>query len=294
MSAIPQDQAAGLRLLAAASCASTVHAAPEQRRARVIAICSGKGGVGKTNIAVNLALRLSQIGQHVTLIDVDLGTANADVLMNVQAQYDLSHILYGRGLDEIATTVNERLRVVVGASGLTGMADMSAFHRQEIIEELGRFESESDFILLDCGAGVSQNVLAFAQAADEVLVVTTPEPPALTDAYALIKMLTLSNDAPPIGVIVNMADSFQEADDVAQRLTNVAARFLQIKISAVGRILRDSHLPLAVQQRDPFILRFPYCPAAQGISVLAERLAKTATHTSQPSGFFRRLIGLFY
>ena len=295
MSAIPTDQAADLRMLVASHEAGAPHRRPKSRSARVVAVASGKGGVGKTNIAVNLAIRLSQVGHRVVLVDVDLGTANADVLMNVQSPHDLSHVLRGQcSLDEIAIRVNHRLRLIVGASGLTSMTDLSPFERRELVEELVGLEHENDFILLDCGAGISQNVLAFAQAADELLVVTTPEPTSLTDAYALIKVLSQADPTPSMGVVVNQAESVREGRQVGERIVSVAARFLRVPIDCAGQVLRDHHLVEAVRRRVPFVIGYPRCLAATGIAALAERVARPTVSTETGPGFFRRALRIFY
>jgi flagellar biosynthesis protein FlhG len=295
MSALPKDQAAELRLLMEASAAPARGRRLSARSARVLAVASGKGGVGKTNIAVNLALGLAQRGLRVALVDADLGMANADVVMNVQSHLDLSHVVRGeRTIDEVAVPVGRGLRLIVGASGLASIADLNPASRRGLIDELGRLEADSDVVILDCGAGISPNVLAFAHSADEVLIVTTPEPTAVTDAYALIKVLSRSPRPPSMGLIVNQSDTSGEGRLVAQRVATVAARFLGICVTAVGVVLQDRHVPLAVRQRMPFILRYPNCPASACMTALAERVdGSVSTGASRP-GFFRRVARFFY
>ncbi len=266
-----------------------------RRTAHVLAIASGKGGVGKTNIAVNLAICLTQRGLRVVLVDADLGTANADVIMNVQATYDLSHVVRGeRTIDEVVVRTEGGLRLVAGASGLASMADLSTFGRQELISELGSLEARSDLIILDCGAGISQNVLAFAHSASELMVVTTPEPTALTDAYALIKVLSRAPHPPPLGLVVNQSNSAREGHLVAQRVASVAARFLGMGLTPAGFVLHDQHVPLAVRQRIPFIVKYPESPAANCIAVLAERVDRSLSGRHCCPGFFRRVARFFY
>jgi flagellar biosynthesis protein FlhG len=270
-------------------------ARPVQRRARVFAIASGKGGVGKTNIAVNLAIRLARMGQRVVLVDADLGTANVDVVLNVRSSHDLSHVLRGeRTVDEVTVQVEDRLRLIVGASGLASVADLSAFDRQRIIEELGGLETQCDILLLDCGAGISSNVLAFAQAADELLVVTTPEPTALTDAYALIKVLSRAAHTPPVRLIVNQARSDAESRHVAERVGSVAERFLGLHLASAGALPDDAHVESAVRERVPFVIRYPRCPASTALTALATQLIYSGTNPSYRVGFFRRAIRFFY
>ncbi len=313
MSVAPKDQAAELRSLMAARRARAMPSVAEpavrpagltagfssspaagRSAATVIAIASGKGGVGKTNIAVNLALCLARRGRRVVLVDADLGTANVDVVMNVRSPYDLSHVVRGeRTLDEIAVPIERGLRLIVGASGVAGVADLSPLQRQELVGELARLETEADVILLDCGAGISQNVLAFAHSADELLIVTTPEPTALTDAYALVKVLSRAPRVPPMGLIVSQTQSLREGRVVAERIASVAARFLGISLECAGQVLRDEHVSRAVRQRVPFVIRFPTCPASSCLAALASRVDQAAAERPARSGFFRRVFRFF-
>ncbi len=274
------------------------HSLPSRRcqsGAHVIAIASGKGGVGKTHLAVNLAILLSQARRRVVLVDADLGTANVDVMMNVQPRHDLSHVLRReRTVDEVAVRINGHLRLIAGASGLGAVADLSPHDRHVLADQFARLESQSDVILLDCGAGISQNVLAFSQCADELLAVTTPEPTALTDVYALIKVLSRTERTPPMGLVVNQVDTEREGRLVAERLVSVASRFLGVDLALAGQVLRDAHVSLAIRQRSPLVLRYPNCPAASGLSTLARGIARRRRGAAENTGFFRRAIGLFY
>ncbi len=294
MIALPDDQAAALRLLMRAGVDAAPTQSPQRRTATVIAVASGKGGVGKTTIAVNAAIALARRGLRTVLVDADLGTANIDVVMNVRSTYDLSHVLRGHGtINEVAVRLEDGLRLIVGASGLESAADMSPQDRRRLLSELGKLEAEADFIVLDLGAGISQNVLAFAQAADELLVVTTPEPTALTDAYALLKVLTRARRTPSRGLVVNQASTPREGRQVAERVVSVVARFLGAGLTSWGHILRDEHVALAVRQRIPVLSRYPRAPASAGISALAGRLAGLTSGQAEPSGFFRRAVGFF-
>lgn len=300
MSAFPVDQAARLRDLmsghaAPAEQSGAREAGPRLRCARIIAIASGKGGVGKTNIAVNLSIALSRNGHCVVLVDADLGTANADVVLNVQPRFDLSHVIRGeRTIDEIAVTLDCGPRLIRGASGLSAVADLGPDERQRLVEQLALLERRCDFIILDCGAGISQNVLAFAQAADELLVVTTPEPTAMTDAYALIKVLTRTPVRPAMSLVINQVGGIREAEMVAERVAGVAARFLGVCIDVAGHILRDEHVCQSVRLRRPVVVSHPRSAAATCLAALAERVGSQRGQTQGRPGFFRRLVGFFY
>lgn len=299
MSIMPSDQATELRSLMRAREATMpripVRAEPRTRRARVVAIASGKGGVGKTNIAVNLAISLARRGRSVVLVDADLGTANVDVVMNIKSKYNLSHVIRGeRRLDEVAVKIEPRLKLIVGASGIASVADLSPFDRRELINELGRLEEMADIILLDCGAGISRNVLAFSQSADELLLVTTPEPTALTDAYALVKVLSRAPTTPPMSLVINQVNSMREGTVVSERVASVAARFLGVSLECAGVVLRDQHVGLAVRQRIPFVVRYPSSHASSCISALAERVGEPSTSAESQPGFFKRVFRFFY
>jgi flagellar biosynthesis protein FlhG len=307
MSALPVDQATQLRLLMgqgdrlsapASSLRPQVEDPPWRAtslRARVFAIASGKGGVGKTNIAVNLALSLAREGKRVVLVDADLGTANVDVVLNTQSPYGLSDVIAGRRtLGDVAVHLERNLRLIVGASGLSTAADLGPLERRRLIDELAALEYDCDILLLDCGAGISQNVVAFARAADELLLVTTPEPTALTDAYALVKVLSRADHRSPITLVVNQAATLREGQIVADRFASVAARFLGIGLTTHGHILRDDHVGQAVRQRVPFVTQFPKSPAATCIAALAQRVAGARPPIMEAEGFFRRALGFFY
>ncbi len=291
------DQAADLRRMMARHEAgiAQVPARASQPTAHVIAVASGKGGVGKTTIAVNLAMHWARQGRRVVLIDADLGTANVDVAMNVHAMHDLSHVIRGqRTLADVAVPVCRNLSVIVGASGIAGVADLQSFERQRVLDCFARLEREHDLILLDCGAGISQNVLAFAQSAHRLLLVATPEPTAVADAYALVKVLSRTPVTPPIGLVVNAALTAGEACVVADRFASVAARFLGTAVDDLGHILRDDNVPASVRHRKPLIASHPRSPASRGVAVLANRLLSGVDAAPAAAGFFRRLFGHFY
>ncbi len=283
------DQATRLRELVAGA-SSQVQAA-----AMTVAIVSGKGGVGKTNLAVNLAINLAGRGLRVTLLDADLGLANADLLLNVSAQHNLSHVISGqRSIEEVGVRLPGGVFFVPGASGLEQLANLSEFERQSVIAQLNGLGNDADVILLDCGAGISRNVLAFAAAADICLVVTTPEPTSITDAYAVIKtMINQKKHENSIHLVVNRAESRREARDVFQRLSGVAQRFLNYSIADGGYLLQDVHVEMAVRERRAFVSRFPRCSASGCVAAIAARLADRRTVVRQTGGFFRRVVGLF-
>src|SRR3984957_14528486 len=171
-------------------------------RATVIAVTSGKGGVGKSNIAVNLAIKFASVGKRVVLMDADLGLANTDVLCNIDLPSNLSHVIpRKRELSDVMVDGPGGFRLIGGASGLARMADLSDYDRQRLVSAMADLEARTDVILIDTGAGISPNVLSFTRSADQVLVVTTPEPTAITDAYAVIKVINRDQQDRPLSLL---------------------------------------------------------------------------------------------
>lgn len=259
-----------------------------------LAITSGKGGVGKTNIAVNLSICLAARGLRVTLVDVDMGLANADLLLNVHPRYTLSHVLSGvRTIEGISIEGPAGLRFVPGASGVESLANLSEFERRNLISQLQKLETSTDILVLDCGAGISRNVISFALAADQVLVITTPEPTALTDAYAMIKSIHRECHSVPMRLLVNMAASRAQARAVHERLAGVAKRFLNYSVADNGYMLHDKAVELAVQARQPFVIRSPESNASVCMAAIADRVAGRRSGLQRAGGFFERVVRLF-
>ena len=259
-------------------------------RANVIAVTSGKGGVGKSNIAVNLAVTFASAGKDVVLLDADLGLANADVLCNLDLPFNLSHVISRKKeISEVLYKAPGGFRLLGGASGLARMADLSEAERQRVIESLCELENTVDIILIDTGAGISPNVLSFTRAADDVLVVTTPEPTALTDAYAMVKVISKDNQPRRVSLLVNQARTPAEAHLVYERISSVARKFLNLIVLDAGFVLSDAEVPTAVRRRTPFVIGSPRCNASIGISQLAMRLAQGVSIPIDSGGFFSRV-----
>ena len=276
------DQATQLR--------SLVSARVPGPRATVIAITSGKGGVGKSNVAVNLSITLAMAGKEVVLLDADLGLANADVLCNVDLPFNLSHfIARKKELREVLYKAPGGFRMIGGASGLAKMADLTDTDRQRVVQALAELEQTADVIIIDTGAGISPNVLSFTRAADHVLVVTTPEPTAITDAYAVIKVVTRDGVQRRLSLLVNQAHSAMEARVVHERIAKVAKQFLGVNLLAAGHVMDDAAVSYAVRQRTPFVLGAPRCAASQCITQLAKRLEQGVPLNLDGSGFFNRM-----
>lgn len=265
----------------------------DHSRARVVAIVSGKGGVGKSNIAVNLAIRLSSMGQKVVLLDADLGTANADVLCNIAPGADLAHVVAGRQtLAEAMVKAPGGFHLIPGASGLAKMAALGEFERTQLVQQVSQLEDDHDLILIDTGAGVSPNVLSFALNADQLLIVTTPEPTAITDAYAVIKIVAHQRRDLGMHILVNMVKDAEEGRNVFKRIDAVCRRFLGLVTHYAGHVTTDSRVPVAVRRRRPFVLDSPNSTASICINQLAHRMNRDAVDPGD-EGFFRRMSAWF-
>jgi flagellar biosynthesis protein FlhG len=277
------DQAASLREMARRS------AAP---RAQTIAITSGKGGVGKTNLAVNLATVLAAMRRRVVLLDADLGLANADILCNVQPRFNLAHVVAGqRSLNEVITHVPAGFSLIPGASGLAKMADLVESDRKRIVTELDGLGESADALIIDTGAGIGRNVLSFTSTADHVVVVTTPEPTAITDAYAVMKVLVRCGTAGKISVMVNMVKNRDEAKQVHERISSVARQFLKTDVAFSGYVVTDAAVQQSVRKRAPFVQQYPNSAAAQCVQAWANRIDHHVDVNvgGAKSGFFSRL-----
>ena len=260
---------------------------PEQ--ARVITIASGKGGVGKTSIAVNLGLTLARQGRRTLIFDADLGLANVDILLGLVPRYSLQQVISGqRRLEEVILRGPCDLLLVPGASGARELADLDLQTRDRLLEELAALAAGLDIILVDCGAGISRTVFSFAAAAGEVLVVTTPEPPAITDAYGLIK--GLHRFQVQMHLLVNQAANRVEGQQAAARLQGACRRFLQLELPLLGIIPEDAHVGQAVRAQQPLCIVYPRCPAVRALEEVAARLqGQQAPPAAQQQGFWQRL-----
>jgi len=264
-------------------------------RAKIITLTSGKGGVGKTVTSINLGLCLAATGKRVVLVDADLGLANVDVLLGVNHPYNLYHVLTGEvSLNDVIVEHPAGLQIIPGGSGLSRLANLSEFERQHLLQILSDLQNQCDIILFDTAAGINKNVMAFVDLADLVMVVTTPEPAAITDAYAMIKTTVQQQAQGRICVLLNRVSSRHEARACQQRLAQVTKRFLNAGIYDAGYILEDSYVSQAVRTRKPFVLEYPRCQASYCMMSLAAKLAKNVQLPTQKVSFLRKVANLFW
>lgn len=292
-----QDQAYKLRLLA-----QDLHRQVEEelkaraRTARVITVTSGKGGVGKTNFSLNLGIALQKLNKRTILIDADLGMANVDVVLGLVPRYTLYDVIKGeKEIDEIIVEGPDGLKIIPGGSGIQELANLDRERLQSIITQIYRLDGEADLIIIDTGAGLSQNVMSFVLAADEVILLTTPEPTAITDAYGLVKNLFRHRPDSKVYLVVNMAESDEEAEMVARKLEIVTQKFLQAQITCLGYILNDPHVARAVKMQVPFIISYPSARVSRRIKEVAARLVDVPDYGEEKGlkGFLDRMLAFF-
>ncbi len=265
-----------------------------QHRPRIIAITSGKGGVGKTNISVNMSIAYAQAGKKVLLIDGDLGMANVNVLLNIVPQYNLLHVVnQQKRMEEIVTDTEFGIKFIAGANGFSRIANLTDNELDYFISEFNTLNS-FDIIIIDTAAGISNNVLQFVAAADEVFIVTTPEPTAITDAYGIIKIITteLSLDREmKLQLLVNRVHSGDEGKRIADRIINIAGQFLNYKIEYLGFIYDDPAVAMSVIRQKPFMDVLPSSKPAVCIKHIVGRVEKMELVGSEGvAGFLKKFL----
>ncbi len=246
---------------------------PSKRPLRVIGITSGKGGVGKTNVAVNLAVIAAKQGQRVLIIDGDLGLANVEILYGLRPQHHLGHLLQGDvSARDVLATASSGVKVLPAGNGLQHLTRLDDAQRLRLVSSLEELEEDFDVVLIDSGAGLGDNVLFFMGAAQEVLLVVSPEPTSLSDAYATIKVLCQDAGVRSFDVVVNQAGNEAQARGIFQKLTAVAGRFLDAKVRWLGWVPRDENVHRAVMAQRPLVELFPASPATRALKGVADAL----------------------
>ena len=266
---------------------------PEQKKTRIITVASGKGGVGKTNVSINLALAYAKMGKKVIVLDADLGLANVNVVLGVIPKFNLYHVIRKqKTMKEVILDTNYGIKIVAGASGFSRVANLTDDERNNFIRELSALSS-ADIIIVDTSAGVSQNVLAFVEAADDVLIVTTPEPTSITDAYGIIKIISteIENLDLSLKLIVNRVSSVTEAKKVSHKVISIAAQFLNLKVDYLGFVYEDAAVPSAVRKQLPFMAADPKGQASMCMQSIVSRMENVEFREGKGvSHFIRRLM----
>jgi flagellar biosynthesis protein FlhG len=269
------------------------------RRAKVITVTSGKGGVGKTNVTVNIAIALSQKGYRVVIIDADLGLSNIDVIFGIVPKYTLVDLINnGMSILDILCEGPGNIKFISGGSGVQELINLDTSSLEAFIANMSILDQIADYILIDTGAGLSDHVMNFVLSADEVLLVTTPEPTSITDAYALVKTVSRTKKDCRINVLINRADDESEAESVYNNFSMVADKFLGMKLKKIGYLPFDQLLIKSVKMQKPYLLNYPKNLTSKLLINIADSLAEsdncqnnTAHHGIK--GFINRFVGLF-
>jgi len=269
------------------------------KTAKVITVTSGKGGVGKTNITLNMAIALSEMGYRVVILDADFGLANIDVLLGLAPRFTLVDVVQNRkSILEVITEGPCNIKFISGGSGVEELVKLDKDQVDRFIKNIGILDRLFDIVLIDTGAGLSENVMSFVMSADEVLLVTTPEPTSITDAYAMIKMISNRDRRKVIRLIINRAESAREANDIFSKLSLVAEKFLSIKLHPLGYVLEDDYVTKAVKRQQPFSIVYSKSNASRNIKAISERIMNSgADGINNESGtgirsFINRLINI--
>ena len=292
-----RDQAERLRQMAKGhqtAAKSPIIKQPDSR-ARVITVTSGKGGVGKTNLTVNLALALASLGQKVLIIDADLGLANVEFVLGLSPKYNLLNLLDGGyHINDVVMDGPRGVKFMSGGSGIYQLANLSDTQMQKIINQVVLFDRWANIILIDTGAGLHRNVLNFVMAADEVIIITTPEPTAIADAYAVMKAYAAHYGRAPLRLVVNRVLEMDEGQMVVDKLGKVSQRFLGVGVTHLGFVYEDPNVLKAVKSQVPVMVAHPDTIAARCIDHIAQRLlyGKEVNQPSGIKGFFSKFLDL--
>lgn len=268
-------------------------------KAKVITVTSGKGGVGKTSITVNLAIALSQKGYRVVIVDADIGLSNIDVVFGIVPKYTLLELIKNeKGILDILCDGPENIKFISGGSGVRELIKLDKNSLDSFIANMSLLDHIADYILIDTGAGLSDTVMNFVLAADEVLLVITPEPTSITDAYALVKTVSYTRKDSIIKVLINRAENENEAKGVFNNFAMVADRFLGMKLESLGYLLFDQLFTKSVKSQKPYLISYPKHGTSRALVELTEGLMKKDNQNSSEApagikGFINRFVGLF-
>ncbi|MBN2319526.1 MAG: MinD/ParA family protein [Acidobacteria bacterium] len=242
---------------------------------KIVAVTSGKGGVGKTNVVANLAVSLSELGHKVVVLDADFGLANLDVLLGLTPRYHLGHVLFGnKSLTEIMIQGPKGIRIIPASSGLQRMSELTSAQRNHLVECFSNLDVDTDYFIIDTAAGISRNVIHFLLSAQEVIVVSAPEPTAIVDAYAVIKIILAEDPKKKIQVLINSVESADDAHEVYCQINSVVKRFLNREVDYLGHVDHDAHVPQAVRSQTLVTHRFPNASSSRCFRNLARRLGQ--------------------
>ncbi len=261
------DQATNLRNL-------IKHQDVRQHTAKIITVTSGKGGVGKSSLSINLAISLSKLNQRVVILDADFGLANIEVMLGVRPTYNLTALIYeGKTLKDIITPGPYNIGFISGGSGIAELTNLDSGQFANVVNKLYELDEIADYVIVDTGAGITNGLMSFIGVSDRTLLVATPEPTSITDAYAVMKTVNRSflktDDKPTIQMVANRIATYEEGGELYSKLHKVVSRFLSVNLTYLGGILQDANIVKAVMAQKPILVQNPNSPAAQAIMDIA-------------------------
>lgn len=263
-----------------------------RKTARVITVTSGKGGVGKTSLSVNLAIQLRRLGKRVVVLDADFGLANIEIMLGIRPQYNLADLMFrGKSMNDIVTYGPEGIGFISGGSGINEMANLTRDQVFRLIQKMAELDQQADVIIVDTGAGIGDSVLEFVAASAEVLLVATPEPTSITDAYALLKSLNRNSSYKPgktvVKMVANQVRGNNDADELFDKLGIVVNKFLNIDIEYLGSVPYDANMQRAVMRQEPLSIAAPNAAAARSVEKIARVLANKEEEPSRAFGIMQ-------
>ncbi|NLK43100.1 MAG: MinD/ParA family protein [Tissierellia bacterium] len=268
----------------------------KNKKARVLAISSGKGGVAKTNFAINFSISLRRLGYDVVVLDADLGLSNIEIISGISLNNSISDIIFAnKDIFEIMGNGPEGVKIISGGSGLKELKLLDDENFNKLISEIEKLQKSTDFIVIDTGAGISSSVINFIMTADEVIIICTPDPTSLMDSYTLIKSLVYTGYTGKINIVCNLVSNRDEGREIFEKLYNTVENFLRVQIKYFGYIERNRHIRNAVINQVPFIISNPKDPNAKRINIMAMNYmdAKYSPLEEERISFARRIMDIF-
>jgi flagellar biosynthesis protein FlhG len=276
-----EDQAKRLREILA-----NIRQKKEQGKAKIITVTSGKGGVGKTSLTVNLALALAKIGKKTVIIDADFGFSNVNILLGANAAYDIGHVVRGeKNLQEVIEACFEGVQFISGGPGVAELMNIAPERLEDVLLQMESLERDVDYILFDTGAGMDGNILRLMDASDETLLVLTPEPTSITDAFVVLKTAAKLKEKPAVHLIVNKADSEKQALATSENFKQVVDKFLNYPTTLMGYVQSDELITKSVYELVPYVLKHPGSSASKQVKRIAEQIVRGGEICPKARGF---------
>ncbi len=285
------DQAQRLRQMAVDKSENSKKA----KKAKIITVTSGKGGVGKSNFVVNLSIALSKLGKKVLIFDADIGMANDDVLMGFLPKYNIYDVIVnGKELQEVIITGPSGVKLIAGGSGLAKVEQLTKVQRESFLKKLAALE-DLDYIIMDTGAGINRGVLGFIACCEDLIIITTPEPTSLTDSYSLLKAVNHFKIKSKAKVIINRTLDSEDGLNTFNKFNNAVTNFLKMDVEYLGGISEDRKVVQAVREQKPFVVNYPNCQASQDIYKIANKMMGESYNETNMNvqGLFKKLFNIF-